>query len=59
MILRLGHVDLVDLCANSLWVQPVAILELSVLLGRAPPSFHAYRFLNANGGQCVEENDCM
>ena len=21
--------------------------------------FHAYRFLNANGGQCVVENDCM
>ena len=39
MILRLGLVDLVGFCANSLWVQPVAILELSVLLGRAPPSF--------------------
>ena len=32
MILRLGLVDLVDRCAKSLWVQPVAILELSVLL---------------------------
>ena len=39
MIFRLGLVDLVDGCANSFWVQPVAILELSVFWGRAPPSF--------------------
>ena len=39
MILRLGLVDLVDHCANSLWEQPVAIMELTVLSGRAPPSF--------------------
>ena len=47
MILRLGLVDLVDRCANSLGVQPVAILELSVLLGGAPFFFYTHRFLNA------------
>ena len=37
MILRLGFVDLVDRIANSIRVQPVAILESSEPFGRAPP----------------------
>ena len=39
MILRRGFVDLVDLIAISIWVQPVAILEFSEPFGRAPPVF--------------------
>ena len=39
MILRLGVVDVVGGVANSLCVQPVAILELSEPFGGAPPVF--------------------
>ena len=39
MILRLGLVDLVDRCANSLGVQPVAFSESSAPSGRAHPVF--------------------
>ena len=39
MILRLGFVDLGDRVASSIWVQPLALSELSEPSGRAPPLF--------------------
>ena len=61
MILRLGFVDLVDLIANSMLTQLVALSELSEPSGRARPwfGFHTYRFLNASCKQCVVKNDCI
>ena len=59
MFLRLVLVDLADRCANSVRVQHVAILELLYFEVQLLLRLHAYRSFNANGGQCVVEDDCV
>ena len=60
MILLLGFVDLIDRIANSIWVQPVAILESSEPSSRAHPEC-SYIPLSQCKLQAVRvvENDCM